>query len=155
MAVLDLSLPIRKAYFSALDDLSFQGVQIPIFDEILNGDSAIISHYGQSAECYVVLQSQVESNHPVPTFCNQRMNCMISVRIVTKYNSEGNKMLSELIANQVLNAIITDRYGGHKLTSSEISIESVKFDTSNTLTEIAGNESAFSRILTFNNIVND
>ena len=155
MAVIDLSLPIRKAYFTALNGLTYQGVPIPIYDEIWNGESAIINYLGQNAECYIVMQSQTESNHPVPTYCSQRMNCRISVRIVTKYMSEGNKMLSELIANDVLNSIIINRYGKHNLTSPEISIQSVIFEDSNNTIEFAGNESAFSRILTFNNIVND
>lgn len=147
--IIELASPIRKSYVQALSNIVIDSVTIPVFDEIVNGKTANV----RGSEAYIVLQGQTESDNAIQNFCTYRQNAFITVRIVTKYLTGGNKLLSEQIAQLIHNAIRSGR-DDHKLISEELTIQSVIFEGSNTLTEQAGNKNAFSKILNFNNIIN-
>ena len=153
---IEVSQYIRQAYASALSLIRINGSAIPVFDEIaFDGVMLKDNPLGpkeSAAECYIVLQAQTEGQAPVQTMCSNVINAYISVRVVTSYKTGGNKNLCEKITDQVFKAIFDGRHST-KLVFNTISVESVIFDNSNTLTEIAGESNAFSKILTFNNIV--
>lgn len=151
--IAEVSSPIRQSYVNALSDIRINGVLIPVFDEIVNNASVIPTlPIAGSPEAYIVLQAQQESDNPVQTNCSHVINAYITVRIVTKYDVGGSKLLSENISKLVKNSIQLNR-DVHKLVSNEINIQNVKLEGSQTYTENAGLENAFTKILQYNNIV--
>lgn len=149
----EISSYVRKAYEFALSDIKIGNVLIPVFDEFANDDPAIIKRGSQSIQAYIVLQSQFEDNNAIQNMCSERYNAFISIRIVTIFPNGGGKLLSEQISDLVLKAIFPSR-GNTSIVSDDIIIQDVKFEGSNTTQEFANNQSAYSKIIQINTIVN-
>lgn len=88
---------IRKAFFDALNGLTVDTFQIPVYDERITGTS-VKPHY-------ILLSTQTKSQNKF-TKCSDRWNCDILIDIVTTYPATGNtgsKLLAENIEEAVIN----------------------------------------------------
>lgn len=150
---MDVSQALRTAYFEVLTPLIVDGVEIPVFDEEVNPlvDIPILDQ----ALCYVVIQDQQETEG-VQTYCSYRQNCSLTIRIVTKYNSNQSigKVVAEKISN-VVQAKIKPTGKTHSLTNANGYVfQKVSKELSRTIWEHSNGTTAQSKVIIYNNIVN-
>ena len=79
---MDTATRVRTAYFSKLADkyhptygfgmLTYDGVDIPIFDEFVNPNAVLPKMKGAN-EVYIILQDQQEFDNAIQTVCNYRL----------------------------------------------------------------------------------
>lgn len=151
---MSLSKNIRVAYLSALDDLKIDGVSIPVFDEIVNPNVSIPKIRGAQG-VYVVIQDQQEYDNAVQNACNYRRNANITVRVVTKWGTVGSKVLCEDIGAEIDRKIRENRDVHNLVNQGGYSIQNVELEMSRTITETTQTNIAFSKVLIFNNTVNN
>lgn len=150
---MDVSEALRRAYFTLLNPLVVDGVTIPVFDEFVNPGMSI--PVLDNASVYVVLQDQQEVEG-TQNFCAYRQNCNITVRVVTKYptNMAIGKRVSEKVSN-VIQSIIKPTGKTHALTNGNgYSYQRVTKDVSRSLFEEANGQTAISKVIIYNNTVN-
>lgn len=145
---MDRSTIIRGKVFDVLDGFEFNSVPIPVFDEVVNPNTALPS-IGGAQEVYIVVQDQQQSYNSVQTVCNPRFNLNLTIRVVTKWGTVGSKKLCEDIGNSILGLLRDDRCG-----SKIDGIQKVELYVSRTITEITKNNLSFSKILILNFIKN-
>lgn len=150
---MDVSEALRRAYYSVLNPLVVDGVTIPVFDEFVNPQVTI--PILDNASVYVVLQDQQEYEGN-QNFCSYRQNCNITVRVVTKYptNLSIGKRVSEKVSN-VIQMLIKPTGKTHALVNGNgYSYQRVTKEVSRTLFEEANGQTAISKVIIYNNIVN-
>jgi hypothetical protein len=150
---MDVSQALRTAYFKVLTPLIVDGVEIPVFDEEVN-PSVDIPTLDQ-ALCYVVIQDQQETEG-VQTYCSYRQNCSLTLRIVTKYNS--NQSIGKIVAEKISNVVqtkIKPTGKTHALVNANGYVfQKVSKELSRTVWEQANGTTAQSKVIIYNNIVN-
>ena len=138
---------VRGKVVQALSGYKFNGVEIPVFDEVVNPDVTLPVING--AQTYIMLQDQQMIYNAVQTYCNPRFNISLTIKVVTIFGQTGNKKLSEDIGNDVLNLLRDDR-GKSKLSD----ISEVQLDVSRSLNETTSTRVAFSKIFILSFIKN-
>ena len=138
---------VRGKVINALSGYKFNGVEIPIFDEVVN--PAISLPVINGAQTYIMLQDQQMIYNAVQTYCNPRFNISLTIKVVTIFGMVGNKKLSEDIGDGIINLLRTDR-NGSKLDG----IDKIELVTSRSVNEITTERTAFSKIFILNFIKN-
>lgn len=138
---------VRGNVIQALSGYKFNGVAIPVFDEVVNPDVTLPVING--AQTYIILQDQQMIYNAVQTYCNPRFNISLTIKVVTIFGNTGSKKLSEDIGNDVLNLLRDDR---GKSNLSDIS--EVQLDVSRSLNETTSTRVAFSKIFILSFIKN-
>jgi len=153
----EVSYNVRKAFVEALNagNINVNGVVIPVYSEQVpqNETVANVTYKNQKGKAYIIIQGQFENESGDQTMCNYTLNSYISIRIVTTFVSGGRKDISEHIADQVYKALFYD-WRNTKVTSNEVSIQDVRIEPTNFTFESAGEQTAYTKILTFNTIIN-
>src|SRR5690606_18520962 len=150
---MDVSEALRRAYFAVLNPLVIDGKTIPVFDEEVNPQVTIPTL--DNASCYVIIQDQQEIEG-TQNFCTYRQNCNLTIRIVTKYpsNMAIGKKVAEKISN-VVQSKIKPTGKTHSLVSANgYSFQKVNKEVSRTIYEHANGTTAQSKVIIYNNIVN-
>ena len=143
---MNLATRIRVAYFSALEGLAFDGIEIPVFDEVVNPKVTLPTIKG--AEVYVLLQDQQEYEDSSQVVCEYRMISNITVKVVTKWGLTGNKRLSEDIGQ-----LIDEHLRGDRNVSKLEDIDRIELEISRSLPEYSTSNLAFSKILIYKNYI--
>ncbi len=138
---------VRGKVINALSGYKFNGVAVPVFDEVVNPDVALPVING--AQTYIILQDQQMIYNAIQTYCNPRFNISLTIKVVTIFGNTGYKKLSEDIGNDVLNLLRDDR-GNSKLSD----ISEVQLDVSRSMNETTATRVAFSKIFILNFIKN-
>lgn len=138
---------VRGNVIQALSGYKFNGVAIPVFDEVVNPDVTLPVING--AQTYIILQDQQMIYNAVQTYCNPRFNISLTIKVVTIFGNTGSKKLSEDIGNDILNLLRDDR-GNSKLSD----ISEVQLDVSRSLNETTSTRVAFSKIFILSFIKN-
>lgn len=148
--MLDNSTVLRDAYLTALADLELDGVPIPVYDEALPVTGPVAQLTGCVA--YVLLKNQTSVD--ISPDCQFQTMCSIQVDIVTKFAlSQGGKVTSERIANEVLQAIYPTASGEHLNVDSDFNILSTKLEMNKGLPEWNKTNTVFRKQLLFNHII--
>ena len=137
----------RGKVIQALSGYKFNGVAIPVFDEVVNPSIELPVISG--AQTYIMLQDQQMIYNSVQTYCNPRFNISLTIKVVTIFGMVGNKKLSEDIGDGIINLLRTDR-DGSKLDG----IDKIELVTSRSVNEITTERTAFSKIFILNFIKN-
>ena len=138
---------VRGKVMEALSGYKFNGVAIPVFDEVVNPSTTLPVING--AQTYIMLQDQQMIYNAVQTYCNPRFNISLTIKVVTIFGMVGNKKLSEDIGDEIVNLLRTDR-NGSKLDG----IDRIELVTSRSVNEITTERTAFSKIFILNFIKN-
>ena len=138
---------VRGKVIEALSGYKFNGVDEPVFDEVVNPDITLPVISG--AQTYIILQDQQMIYNAVQTYCNPRFNISLTLKVVTIFGNTGSKKLSEDIGNDVLNLLRDDR-GKSKLSD----ISEVQLDVSRSSNETTATRVAFSKIFILSFIKN-
>ena len=138
---------VRGKVIQALSGYKFNGVAIPVFDEVVNPSIELPVING--AQTYIMLQDQQMIYNAVQTYCNPRFNILLTIKVVTIFGMVGNKKLSEDIGDGIINLLRTDR-DGSKLDG----IDKIELVTSRSVNEITTERTAFSKIFILNLIKN-
>jgi hypothetical protein len=138
---------VRGKVIEALNGYKFNGVAIPVFDEVVNPSIELPVING--AQTYIMLQDQQMIYNSVQTYCNPRFNISLTIKVVTIFGMVGNKKLSEDIGDEIINLLRTDR-NGSKLDG----IDKIELVTSRSVNEITTERTAFSKIFILNFIKN-
>ena len=138
---------VRGKVMEALSGYKFNGVAIPVFDEVVNPSIELPVING--AQTYIMLQDQQMIYNAVQTYCNPRFNISLTIKVVTIFGMVGNKKLSEDIGDEIVNLLRTDR-NGSKLDG----IDRIELVTSRSVNEITTERTAFSKIFILNFIKN-
>lgn len=138
---------VRGKVIQALSGYKFNGVAVPVFDEVVNPDVTLPVING--AQTYIILQDQQMIYNAVQTYCNPRFNISLTIKVVTIFGNTGNKKLSEDIGNDILNLLRDDR---GKSNLSDIS--EVQLDVSRSMNETTSTRVAFSKIFILSFIKN-
>ena len=138
---------VRGKVINALSSYKFNGVAIPVFDEVVN--PAISLPVINGAQTYIMLQDQQMIYNAVQTYCNPRFNISLTIKIITIFTKQGGKKLSEDIGDEIINLLRTDR-DGSKLDG----IDKIELVTSRSVNEITTERTAFSKIFILNFIKN-
>ena len=138
---------VRGKVMEALSGYKFNGVAIPVFDEVVNPSTTLPVING--AQTYIMLQDQQMIYNAVQTYCNPRFNISLTIKVVTIFGMVGNKKLSEDIGDEIINLLRTDR-NGSKLDG----IDKIELVTSRSVNEITTERTAFSKIFILNFIKN-
>ena len=138
---------VRGKVMEALSGYKFNGVAIPVFDEVVNPSIELPVING--AQTYIMLQDQQMIYNSVQTYCNPRFNISLTIKVVTIFGMVGNKKLSEDIGDEIVNLLRTDR-NGSKLDG----IDRIELVTSRSVNEITTERTAFSKIFILNFIKN-
>lgn len=138
---------IRQKYFNALNGLKYDGVEVPIFADLVNPNETIPIIKG--AETYIILQDQQTNDASIQTMCDYDLSSFITVRIVTKFGLGGSKINCEDIAKLVDTEIRNGR------DNNKIGIKNVILANSHTIVEVGQSNVAFQYILTYNNIIKE
>ena len=150
---MDVSEALRRAYISVLSPLIVDGVTIPVFDEEVNPKVPIPTL--NNAQCYVVIQDQQEIEG-VQNFCNYRQNCNLTIRIVTKYDaikSVGKKVVERI--SDVVQTKVKPTGKTHALVNANGYVfQRVSKEMSQAIYEHANGTTAQSKVIIYNNIVN-
>ena len=137
----------RGKVIQALSGYKFNGVAIPVFDEVVNPSTTLPVISG--AQTYIMLQDQQMIYNAVQTYCNPRFNISLTIKIITIFTKQGAKKLSEDIGDEIINLLRTDR-NGSKLDG----IDKIELVTSRSVNEITTERTAFSKIFILNFIKN-
>lgn len=141
---------IRTKVFTALSDFEYEGVTIPIFDEVVNPDPNItIPSISGAKEVYIILQDQQENYNEVQTVCSPRFNLSMTIRIITTWRTTGSKKLCEDIGQEVLYLLRDDRG-----TSLIDGIKEIEMISRTSQAEHTATEIAFTDIIILNFIQN-
>ncbi|SEG75827.1 hypothetical protein [Sphingobacterium lactis] len=150
---MDVSEAVRRAHFAALTPLIVEGVTIPVFDEVVNPDEIIPTLNGASV--YVIIQDQQEVEG-IQNFCGYRQNCSITHRVVSKFatnKSIGKKVAEKL--SDIIQSKIKPTGKTHSLVNANgYTFQSVNKELSRTIFEEANGTTAISKVIIYNNIVN-
>jgi len=138
---------VRGKVINALSGYKFNGIAIPVFDEVVNPSIELPVING--AQTYIMLQDQQMIYNAVQTYCNPRFNISLTIKVVTIFGMVGNKKLSEDIGDGIINLLRTDR-DGSKLDG----IDKIELVTSRSVNEITTERTAFSKIFILNFIKN-
>ena len=138
---------VRGKVINALSGYKFNGIAIPVFDEVVNPSTTLPVISG--AQTYIMLQDQQMIYNAVQTYCNPRFNISLTIKVVTIFGMVGNKKLSEDIGDEIINLLRTDR-DGSKLDG----IDKIELVTSRSVNEITTERTAFSKIFILNFIKN-
>ena len=138
---------VRGKVIQALSGYKFNGVDIPVFDEVVNPSIELPVING--AKTYIMLQDQQMIYNAVQTYCNPRFNISLTIKVVTIFGLIGNKKLSEDIGDEIINLLRTDR-NGSKLDG----IDKIELVTSRSVNEVSTERTAFSKIFILNFIKN-
>lgn len=98
-----VTLPLREAYYSKLKNIQYLGVRIPVCEEYLNENEAVLN-VGNSKQirAYILLMNQTENDDSnVKCMKNDQSSIQIQVNTVFNANS-GNSEHAEKIANIIL-----------------------------------------------------
>ena len=80
---MDVTKEIRTRYFQALNGLTYQGVQIPIFVGFLDGSASLPTING--GEVYIVIQDQQVYDSAIQPYCTYNVTSDITIRVVSTY----------------------------------------------------------------------
>lgn len=138
---------VRGKIMEALSGYKFNGVAIPVFDEVVNPSTTLPVING--AQTYIMLQDQQMIYNAVQTYCTPRFNISLTIKVVTIFGLVGNKKLSEDIGDEIINLLRTDR-DGSKLDG----IDKIELVTSRSVNEVSTERTAFSKIFILNFIKN-
>ena len=138
---------VRGKVINALSGYKFNGVAIPVFDEVVNPSIELTVING--AQTYIILQDQQMIYNAVQTYCTPRFNISLTIKVVTIFGLVGNKKLSEDIGDEIINLLRTDR-NDSKLDG----IDKIELVTSRSVNEITTERTAFSKIFILNFIKN-
>ena len=138
---------VRGKVINALSGYKFNGVEIPVFDEVVSPSTALPVING--AQTYIMLQDQQMIYNAVQIYCNPRFNISLTIKVVTIFGLVGNKKLSEDIGDEIINLLRTDR-NDSKLDG----IDKIELVTSRSVNEVSTERTAFSKIFILNFIKN-
>lgn len=97
----DFDLPLRRAYFNALkNQVEIEHNKIPIVDSKLEENKT-------QNEIYIMIANQ--NGQPEDTKCSFRSRVEITLDIVHRMRSAGQKRVVDLISDQILTVLFPDR----------------------------------------------
>ena len=150
---MNVSEAVRTAIFQTISPVIYKGVEIPVYDEIVN-TLVPVAVVGKVATCYVILQDYQDTLAGVQTMCNEDITANITIRVVTKFAtaSVATKRDSERIADIISKKLRSGR--DTLLTSPNINIKSVKLPINRQQIEVGGANVAFSQIMIYEILLN-
>lgn len=133
---------IRGLIFEALQGYTYKGVEIPVFDEVINPEVTLPA-VDNAQEVYVVMQDQQELYDAVQTACSPRFVLNITLRVVTKWGLTASKTVCENITSDLLSRIRTNR--GESLLPDQ-SIQKIGLSISRSISETTRSNISLSQI---------
>lgn len=149
---MNASEAVRTAIFETISPVIYEGVVIPVYDEIVNPlvPMAVVG----KATCYVILQDYQDTESGIQTMCNEDITANITIRVVTKFATANvatkthSERIADIIGKKLRNGLDT------LLTSPNINIKSVKLPVNRQQTEVGGANVAFSQIMIYEILLN-
>lgn len=149
---MNVSEAVRTAIFQTISPVVYNGVTIPVYDEIVNPlvPMAVVG----KATCYVILQDYQDTESGIQTMCNEDITANITIRVVTKFATANvaTKRDSERISDIINKKLRSGR--DTLLTSPNINIKKVKLPVNRQQTEVGGANVAFSQIMIYEILLN-
>lgn len=98
-----VTLPLREAYYSKLKNIQYLGVRIPVCEEYLNENEAVLNvGNNKQIRAYILLMNQTE-NDDSNAKCMKNDQSSIQIQVNTVFNANsGNSEHAEKIANIIL-----------------------------------------------------
>src|SRR5678809_361816 len=98
---MDRATYIRTKVFEKLNGLTFNGIEIPIFDEYVNPSGTIPSVNG-SNETYISIQDQYEVYNETRSVWNRRVELNLTIGVVSTWGHVGSMQRCEDIVDVVV-----------------------------------------------------
>lgn len=143
---MDIIKDIRTAYFQAITGLTYEGVTIPIFFELVNPSVPTATVNG--AEVYIVMQDQQQYDSATQPYCTYNVTGDITIKVVSKFLKIGTSTIVEDIASE-----IDDRIRGttKKRDENVIGMSKIKLSVNRLVVENSDTRTAYSKIMTYQN----
>lgn len=158
---MNVSTTIRQVVMSALEGFAFNGVEIPVFDELVNpnveipevgvvrcdgnnDDNVVEELEGTTgAKAYIVIQDQqfIPTNY---SSCGVMNVADVTIRVVTIFKSVGGKKLSEDIGHEI-DSLFRDENGRSIIDE----VKHVRLSVCRSISEVTADEVAFSNVLIY------
>ena len=136
----------RTRYFQALNGLTYQGVEIPIFVGFLDGSASLpIIDRG---EVYIVIQDQQAYDSAIQPYCTYNVTSDITIRVISKFTKKGTTDVVEDIAMEVDNRI---RGTIKKRDENLIGVGKIRLSVNRLLVENSDTHTSYSKILIYKN----
>ena len=146
----EVSKFIRQAYLSVLEPLEVDGVEIPIYDEIINPNASKASYLG--SECYVIITGQNETE-TTNNRCSFRQSVALTLQIFSKYPlGSGGKLATENIADTILQQIRILNAPGVTV-GDPFQVLSTRKESSQSFIFNGENSSTYQKNLTFSHVI--
>ena len=137
----EISYRLRAALIQAIEPLTFNGVQIPVMDQVVNPSVPIPTVSGALA--YVLINGQTNTE-TTDDKCGTRLDANISFDVVTKFpKGMGGSITSELIAENIMSEI--NRF----LIIPDFKLIRVDMNFNQNLIEQATSETVFRKIVSY------
>jgi len=149
---MDNATTIRGLIVSALDNFKFRGQLIPIYDEVAPSDKvkdswATIKDGRSRVKVCVIMQDQQEVPYSEST-CSVVTANQITLRVITKWEGQGRKKVSEDIAHKLLSKLRDAR--GEPLVSG---VHKINLKLSRGLKEAVGGAEAYTKVISLEFII--
>ena len=147
---MDVTKDIRTRYFQALNGLTYQDVEIPIFVGFLDDSASLpkINVGGVYGEVYIVIQDQQVYDSATQPYCTYNVTSDITIRVVSKFTKKGTTSIVEDIAMEVDKRI---RGTIKKRDENVIGVGRVRLSVNRLLVENSDTHTAYSKILIYQN----
>lgn len=143
---MDVIKEIRTRYFQALNGLTYQGVEIPIFVGFLDGSASLpIINRG---EVYIVIQDQQAYDSATQPYCTYNVTSDITIRVISKFTKRGTTDVVEDIAMEVDNRI---RGTTKRRDENLIGVGKIRLSVNRLLIENSDTHTAYTKILIYQN----
>jgi len=156
---MDINTIVREKVITALETskevvnhnevsyIQYNGVNIPIFDEVVNPNIPIPDV--NRAGTYIIIQDQQSSDAAIQHICGVRLTVNLTIKVVTRWGTIGFKNVCENIGS-LIDSKLRDLRSNSKLSD----VQEVKLSVSRTITETTISNIAFSKIQIYSITIN-
>ena len=156
---MDINTIVREKVIAALETsrevvnhnevsyIQYNGVNIPIFDEVVNPNIPIPEV--NRAGTYIIIQDQQSSDAAIQHTCGVRLTANLTIKVVTRWGTIGFKNVCENIGS-LIDSKLRDLRSNSKLSD----VQEVKLSVSRTITETTISNIAFSKIQIYSITIN-
>jgi len=147
---MDVTKEIRTRYFQAINGLTYQGVEIPIFVGFLDDSASLptINGGGVYGEVYIVIQDQQVYDSATQPYCTYNVTSDITIRVVSKFTKKGTTSIVEDIAMEVDNRI---RGTTKRRDENLIGVGRIRLSVDRLLVENSDTHTSYSKVLIYQN----
>jgi len=156
---MDINTIVREKVIAALETsrevvnhndvsyIEYNGVNIPIFDEVVNPNIPIPEV--NRAGTYIIIQDQQSNDAAIQHICGVRLTVNLTIKVVTRWGTIGFKNVCENIGS-LIDSKLRDLRSNSKLSD----VQEVKLSVSRTITETTISNIAFSKIQIYSITIN-